>query len=104
MERRKISFVICYIPFKTRIKKHMKRMHQPKALKGSCRICDESLSDKPRSTRGDPKAERTGSERGLVVGIDCIVGLPESKEGHNAVLIMAVSGKARMIAARETPS
>ena len=78
-------------------------MHQPKALKCSCRLCDESLSDtcKPRSIRGDPKAERIGSERGLVVGIDCIVGLPESKDGHNAVLVylVAVAGKARMVVA-----
>ena len=80
-----------------RMKRHQKAMHKPKDP--SCKTCAQALTEKPPSRRGDPKAAKAGAERGLVVGSDYIVGLPESKNGMNAVFVMVATGEAHVVSA-----
>ena len=79
-----------------RLKTHRLHMHRPKDP--ACDTCAEALSQKTPATRTG--GDKTGSERGLVMSMDYIVGLPEDKDGNNAVLIMATAGDARIVDAR----
>ena len=72
-----------------RMKAHMRRAHRPKST--DCRTCLEALTDKPPSTRCAQDDAKSGSDRGLVVGMDYIVGLPTDKDGNTGVLVMVAA-------------
>ena len=76
---------------------HRKRGHRP-ADPDNCDGCGLNMARKP-ATRLKPTAQRHVENRGLIAGVDYVIGLPVDNDGNTAVLgVVIASQKGQSVA------